>query len=880
MQRHSRRASLAAVLPAGLAASLAASLASVLLLAGVLLAACAPVQPDPAPLGVGSTSAAPPPAFVTPDAAGDWQRIRDSGRLVVGTSADYAPFEYYDGSFQLSGYDPALLRAIGAQLGVEVLFKDFASEGLADALRLGQIDVAAAALTVTPERAHSMDFSRPYFAAAEGIVARADQAAVTAIAGLAGRRIGVERGSIYEAWLRKELIDTGLSPAADLVLYTTIDAAASDVADGHIDLLITDLPAAESIGQAKGLGVTASGLFAQQYALGVRKGAEELRAQLDTALAALAAGGTLAQLAAQELGMDPQQLTAPGELPDSAERGPMAAEQGCVDGLAWLEDLSLPDLHMTVPAVLAPGRPFTKAWRVLNTGTCTWDNSYTLIFAHGSPGGAAMGGRPTAVNGAVAPGASYTIEVPLVAPVSAGTYQGAWQMQNGRGGGFGERLQVGIQVAGVPTPTPGPTQTPAPGIAFAADAERVRQGSPVSLAWDVQDAGEVYFYQAGQEWQSRAVAPQGKAADVPSATTTYNLRVVRNGQEEIRSLTVYVDQNPDLPQVAYFTLAPSGELALGECVTLAWKISGEVDQAAIFRNKEMLWEPAPVEGTYQDCPQAPGGYEYALGAQGPGGRNYAVDTLQVVEPSTAAKHASQAAASQGPRIDQFAVLPGQLSIGGCAELRWTVAGEATGIRIERSGTTLVDGAPVSGAGTDCPVQPGSLRYKITASDELGRTDAREVEVSVTAPLPTVAPLAAAAAPVPAASAAPEAPGGASPGTPVGQEYVLISYKDAAGDLASPLTGTRITARFGGDGTLAGDAGCNQYSSAYQISGEQVTIAPVAPTEKFCSAPLGIMDQEQQYLSALQTAATYKLAGGLLTLSDGAGNPVAVFVPTR
>ena len=59
-----------------------------------------------------------------------------------------------------------------------------------------------------------------------------------------------------------------------------------------------------------------------------------------------------------------------------------------------------------------------------------------------------------------------------------------------------------------------------------------------------------------------------------------------------------------------------------------------------------------------------------------------------------------------------------------------------------------------------------------------------------------------------------------------------------------------------------------------------TVAPPAPTEKFCSVPLGIMDQEQHYLSALQTAATYNLAGGLLTLSDGAGNQVAVFVPAR
>ncbi len=41
-----------------------------------------------------------------------------------------------------------------------------------------------------------------------------------------------------------------------------------------------------------------------------------------------------------------------------------------------------------------------------------------------------------------------------------------------------------------------------------------------------------------------------------------------------------------------------------------------------------------------------------------------------------------------------------------------------------------------------------------------------------------------------------------------------------------------------------------------------------------------MDQEQQYLSSLQTTAAYSLKAGMLTLFDGAGNQVAVFVPAQ
>ncbi len=78
-----------------------------------------------------------------------------------------------------------------------------------------------------------------------------------------------------------------------------------------------------------------------------------------------------------------------------------------------------------------------------------------------------------------------------------------------------------------------------------------------------------------------------------------------------------------------------------------------MDQAAVFRNKEPLWSEAPVEGTYEDCPKAPGTYEYGVGAQGPGGRNYAVAALQVIEPPAAAMVTPQADVTQGPQIDQF-----------------------------------------------------------------------------------------------------------------------------------------------------------------------------------------------------------------------------------
>ena len=72
-------------------------------------------------LGIVSTQAAPAPrqAVQTPDPGELWSSIQATGKIVVGTSADYPPFEYYDSQFQLTGFDIALMNAIGEQLGVE-----------------------------------------------------------------------------------------------------------------------------------------------------------------------------------------------------------------------------------------------------------------------------------------------------------------------------------------------------------------------------------------------------------------------------------------------------------------------------------------------------------------------------------------------------------------------------------------------------------------------------------------------------------------------------------------------------------------------------------------------------------------------------------------
>jgi heat shock protein HslJ len=113
--------------------------------------------------------------------------------------------------------------------------------------------------------------------------------------------------------------------------------------------------------------------------------------------------------------------------------------------------------------------------------------------------------------------------------------------------------------------------------------------------------------------------------------------------------------------------------------------------------------------------------------------------------------------------------------------------------------------------------------------------------------------------------APSAPAGL-PGT----SWEVISYNNGREAVVSLLTGTDISLNFGTDGQVSGNAGCNTYSGGYQAGGKELKVGILAGTRMFCDKPAGVMDQEKQYLTALQSGATFEIAGNTLTIRDASG----------
>jgi len=105
----------------------------------------------------------------------------------------------------------------------------------------------------------------------------------------------------------------------------------------------------------------------------------------------------------------------------------------------------------------------------------------------------------------------------------------------------------------------------------------------------------------------------------------------------------------------------------------------------------------------------------------------------------------------------------------------------------------------------------------------------------------------------------------------GTSWQVTAYNNGKQAVVSVITGTGITARFGGDGRVTGSAGCNQYFAEYLIDNGSMAIGPPGATRRFCADPKGIMDQESGFLAALRSAATFRLEGDRLALrtTDGA-----------
>ena len=104
-------------------------------------------------------------ATETESGTGLLAKIKESGKLVVGTASGYPPYEFVDitsADQAVIGVDMELAKAIAEELGVELEIQDMTFSSLLAAIPAGKIDMAIAGVAPTDERKETMDFSDSY----------------------------------------------------------------------------------------------------------------------------------------------------------------------------------------------------------------------------------------------------------------------------------------------------------------------------------------------------------------------------------------------------------------------------------------------------------------------------------------------------------------------------------------------------------------------------------------------------------------------------------------------------------------------------------------------------------------------------------------------
>jgi arginine/lysine/histidine/glutamine transport system substrate-binding/permease protein len=115
-----------------------------------------------------------------------------SKTLIVAVEPVFPPFEFRSPDGSLQGFDVDLINAVGKAANFDVQFQSIPFDGIIPALQAGTVDAAVAAMTITPERARTVSFSRPYFKAGLAIATTKANQSIRSLDDLQGKAIAVQ----------------------------------------------------------------------------------------------------------------------------------------------------------------------------------------------------------------------------------------------------------------------------------------------------------------------------------------------------------------------------------------------------------------------------------------------------------------------------------------------------------------------------------------------------------------------------------------------------------------------------------------------------------------------------------------------------------------
>ena len=219
--------------------------------------------------------------------------------LKVGTEPTFAPFEFQkEGSKEFDGFDMDLIRAIGKQLNMKVEILNMGFDALIPAINAGNIDVAIAGMTITPDRQKAVDMSDPYYVSGLVVVVGKDNAAVKSVNDLNNKGIAVQIGTTGAERAAKV-------PGAKVKNFNTNAEVFLELKNKGVEAVIIDKPVAEyflATGGGKDYAkIVGDTMEAESYGISLKKNSP-LTKEINKALLDLKKNGEYDKLYAKWFG--------------------------------------------------------------------------------------------------------------------------------------------------------------------------------------------------------------------------------------------------------------------------------------------------------------------------------------------------------------------------------------------------------------------------------------------------------------------------------------------------------------------------------------------------------------------------------------------------
>jgi lysine-arginine-ornithine-binding protein len=227
--------------------------------------------------------------------------------LRIGVEGAYPPFSEKTSSGDLVGFDIDIANALCAEMGVECALVEQDWDGIIPALQAKKYDAIVASMSITPDRQKVVDFTKKYYQTPAKFAAKEGVDWEDTPEGLAGKTIGVQRGTIHDDYI------SALYTESEIKRYATQDEAYLDIQAGRVDAILAD-----SIAVSDGFLKTEAGegyaffgtdhtdpqYFGDGAGIAVRKGEDDLREKLNAAITAIRENGTYKEINDKYFGFD------------------------------------------------------------------------------------------------------------------------------------------------------------------------------------------------------------------------------------------------------------------------------------------------------------------------------------------------------------------------------------------------------------------------------------------------------------------------------------------------------------------------------------------------------------------------------------------------